>query len=229
VEKKRLRHIAFYQQKRLFGKDALKIKWCGRVTGISTVKRQVLLPDEKNHPRADNDYYKISFGELRELDAPVVSQRPRRILFIPTARKRLETARELNDIFLESPIEERLWTAFKYEGIEAERQYRVDTSTGSHCRLDFALFSKKRNIGIECDGAAYHTKPEDVKNDAQRDHKLRQLGWKMLRYSTSEINNRLDHCLREIRRTVNHYGGLRYVSDGTMYHLDTDGQLRLFG
>jgi hypothetical protein len=44
-----------------------------------------------------------------------------------------------------------------------------------------------------------------------------------------KINNRLDHCLREIRRTVNHYGGLRYVSDGTIYHLDSDGQLRLFG
>jgi hypothetical protein len=57
-----------------------------------------LLPQEKDHPRALEDYFKIKLGELPQ---PVISRRWRRITFISTSLSRLKKLR-INDLFMKA-------------------------------------------------------------------------------------------------------------------------------
>lgn len=104
VRDKKLKYIAFYQTK-IFGEDAFKIEWYGKVKNISVVKRKELFPNLEYDPKAENEYYKIEFDELQKLPQPIISRLHRRVLFITTTFKQFESAKELNDVFKESAIE----------------------------------------------------------------------------------------------------------------------------
>ena len=114
VINKSLKHIAFYHTKE-FGQDAYRIRWYGEVKNISIVKRKELLPEIQNDPKANDEYYKIGFGELHSRAVPIISRRPRRILFIPTTLWHFQRASEINEVFHESPLEEEFWEALRDE------------------------------------------------------------------------------------------------------------------
>ncbi len=210
-----LNYLAFYQTK-LFADEAFSIRWFGEVQRISVVKRKELLPDLKLDPKADNEYFKIEFDNLQLLPEPIVSHRLRRILFISTTLRRFQTAKEINDVFQESPIEETVWDALKSEKITAERQYLVGTDK-QFFYLDFALFCKDRNIDVECDGDTFHSKPDDVKRDKKRNNLLESLGWSVLRFTTDEIFNHLKETITLMKQTINRYGGLEEINDPSMF------------
>lgn len=72
---------------------------------------------------------------------------------------------------LESPIEERFSNhLFKYlrANVEIIPQLDIETSNGQF-RVDFALKSENRLIGIECDGEEYHDSEENKIRDEWRD------------------------------------------------------------
>src|SRR5512136_2406734 len=62
------------------------------------VTRRDLLPEQPDHPRADQRYYKLSLGKLIELPHPIPSRSLRRITFVLTNGKRLNEAWEINDL-----------------------------------------------------------------------------------------------------------------------------------
>ena len=103
VRDKKLKYIGFYQTK-IFGENAFKIEWYGKVKNISVVKRKVLFPNLMDVPKAENEYYKIEFNKLIKLPSPIISRRDRRVLFITTTFKGFKSAKELNDVFKESAI-----------------------------------------------------------------------------------------------------------------------------
>ena len=47
--------------------DAFSIRWYAQVRGHELVTRRDLLPDEPDHPRAEQRYYKLQLGKLVEL------------------------------------------------------------------------------------------------------------------------------------------------------------------
>src|SRR3972149_1587657 len=229
VRDKKLKYIAFYQTK-IFGENAFKIEWHGEVKNISVVKRKKLFPNLEHDPKAENDYYKIEFDELQKLPSPIISRRHRRVPFITTTFKQFKSGKELNDVFKESAIEEKLWEEMKSKGINAERQYMI-VKDENMFYLDFAIFTKERNIDVECDSDKYHTKKEDIKRDKQRNNILESLGWAVLRYTADDIENNLDKCILVVKETVGRYGGLQDASDKSKYRdLDEDNgnQLLLF-
>ena len=224
-----IRFLAFYHTK-VFGDQAFAVRWYGEVNRITVARRRELLPDLQNDPKADHEYYKIEFHELRPLPEPIVSRRWRRILFISTTFLRFREAKEINDVFHESPLEEMFWEALKAERIEAERQYQVGTGN-QFFYLDFALFCRDRNIDIECDGDEYHSKIEDVKRDKKRNNLLESLGWAVLRFSYSEIRENMAEAIRLTKATINQYGGLQYMNDPRVFRRMTTGsdpQINLF-
>lgn len=223
-----LKHIAFYHTQE-FGRDAHCIRWYAEVKHITIVKRKELLPELPNDPKADDDYYKIQFGELRARSEPIFSRRPRRILFIPTTSWHFQQANEINDVFCESPLEERFWRALKHEEITAERQY-LFAMDGRTFYLDFALFCRDRNIDVECDGDSFHLVEQNVKRDKKRNNILESFGWSVLRFTTDEIQLDLGEVLKRIKKTVNQLGGLQDTLDQKIYRCLDDGspQLRLF-
>lgn len=93
-------YIAFYFGRR-FGDDKWAIHFYARNNGHELVRRIDLLPEEANHPRANDIYYKIQIGELKRLERPIISLRWRRILFIHTTWDRFQAAAEINDLLIE--------------------------------------------------------------------------------------------------------------------------------
>lgn len=125
VRDKKIRYLALDQGKQ-FKDYPSQIQWYGEVKKITVHQRIELFPEENHDPHANDDYYRIEFAEVHKLPQPIRAIRPRRIHFITTVFDRLIHAKELNDVFLESPIEEKFWEALKSEDIDAERQFIID-------------------------------------------------------------------------------------------------------
>jgi len=226
VTGKSLQHIAFYHTKE-FDQNAHSIRWHGEVKNISIVKRKELLPETPHDQKAEHDYYKIEFGELQALPEPIISRRPRRILFIPTTLSHFQRTREINEVFYESPLEEDFWKVLRDEKIDAERQYLFEAERKKFC-LDFALFCKLRNIDVECDGDNFHLEANAVKRDKQRNNILESFGWSVLRFTTEDIQKHLSEAIKQIKQTANQLGGLQEIFDQKVFRYFDDGsQLRL--
>ena len=145
------RWLAFYQTK-VFGLEAYAINYYAVVRDSRIVSRTDLFPDTpRDHPKANRRYYQLLLGDLQSLPQPIVSRRWRRIVFIPTTLKKFEAAVEINDLWDESPLEDRLWAIFKQVRIRAERQYAVEIEDRTYF-LDFAIFCNEGKIDIETDG-----------------------------------------------------------------------------
>ncbi len=65
--------------------------------------------------------------------------------------------------------------------------------------LDFAIVSRLGRIVVECDEHDFHERTkEQAKHDRQRDRALQLLGWKVLRFTGSEIYADAHECVAEI-------------------------------
>ena len=62
--------------------------------------------------------------------------------------------------------------------------------------LDFAIVDKK--IDIECDGEVWHKPNND--RDRKRNWVLRNRGWKILRFSGTEITKDINACIDKIKQ-----------------------------
>lgn len=125
-------YLAFYFGSK-FGEEKWAIHYYARRAGHELVRRRDLLPDEPDHPRADDIYYKVQVEDLRKLAQPIVSLRWRRVTFVHTTWDRFRDATEINDLFIEGgPYVDRLYATLKDRGIRAERDYRVDDDTAEH-------------------------------------------------------------------------------------------------
>jgi hypothetical protein len=99
--------LAFYQTK-VFGREAHLVRYYARVSGIRQVFRWQLFPKEAPDDKAHKLYYQLMLSPLRELPHPIFSRRWRRIVFIPTTWAKFIRAAEINDLYDESPLEDRL-------------------------------------------------------------------------------------------------------------------------
>lgn len=83
------------------------------------------------------------------------------------------------EVIIESPLEEEVFDELK------ERGYDVRTQVGvSGYRIDLAIYDKKFSryiLGIECDGAAYHSTKSARERDFFRQRYLESRGWKIHR------------------------------------------------
>jgi very-short-patch-repair endonuclease len=129
-------------------------------------------------------------------------------VFIPTTWARFAKAVEINDLYDESPLEDLLWAQFKRLNILAERQEFVTVGKRNYS-LDFAIYCAKSNLDIETDGDFYHANPEKSVEDNIRNNDLEAAGWKVLRFSTSQIREEMaTYCVPNITKTIRNLGGL---------------------
>lgn len=97
----------------------------------------------------------------------------------------------------ESPIEQAFWATWREmhdEGcvpLGLLPQYCV-----LNYRLDFALPDLR--IAIELDGHDYHKTKEQRGRDAQRDRALQTEGWRVLRFTGSEVHADPRRCIEEV-------------------------------
>lgn len=206
--------LAFYQTQ-VFGDEAHAVHFYARVRSIRKARRSDLFPGELPNPKSDRLYYQIHLEALRRLPNPIVSPRWRRILFIPTTWAKFTRAKQLNDLFDDSPLEDLLWSELKQLDIPAERQWLVQVGEKNYL-LDFAVFCNDGSIAIETDGDSYHVGVEPAAKDRRRDNDLTTAGWRILRFNGAELKERMaEYCIPEITSTVNRLGSLLAETEET--------------
>ena len=203
-------YLGFYFPK-VFGEEMqYKVNFYAKVKKVETVKRIELFPEEKEHKRADKDYFQFHLEKIKILSNPIPSIRWRRIVHIPTSCEKLFAAKEINDLYDTSPLEEKMYLEMKKRKIASERQFYVKVGRRFYC-LDFGIFCKKGDIDVECDGEKYHTLPDALARDRQRNNQLASFDWRVLRFSGKEINQSIKNCFKIIEKTIGSLGGISEV------------------
>lgn len=204
--KRRPDFVAFYQTL-AFGREGKAICYYAPVKKFSVATRQKLLPEERNHPRAGNRYYKVELGPPKKTPRRIENRSRRRISFGFTTLGKLLKAAEVSHLFGISPIEEMMRKALRRRRIPASHEYCVMHRRRCRYRLDFAIFCKKGKIAVECDSEKWHLQKAQRIRDRARDCWLKSRGWTVLHFSGTDIRDDLNDCIAVIKRTVRKLGG----------------------
>ncbi|MCS7061226.1 MAG: hypothetical protein RMN25_08660 [Anaerolineae bacterium] len=89
--------LAFYLTA-AFDDEKWAIHEYAAVRGHELVRRIDLFPDQPDHPRAYDLYYKMQLGPLQRLPRPIPSLKWRRITFIQTSGDRLLSALDVSEL-----------------------------------------------------------------------------------------------------------------------------------
>jgi hypothetical protein len=95
------------------------------VRGHELATRAELLRDEKDHPRANEEYFKIQLGGLEKLREPIRADKWKRLTFLYSTGEYLLNAKLLNDLVVQSEERDILWKNLR-ERAENEQLYKVD-------------------------------------------------------------------------------------------------------
>jgi len=183
-------YVAFYFAA-AFGEQKWAVHYYARRLGHELVTRRDLLPDEPNHPRAGEPYYKLQLGPLQKREPPIISLRWRRIAFILTTWDRFQAAEEINDLFAEGDeFVDRLYHALRESDLAPERRYPMREG-GVEYVADLALPCREAVLAVSVPGN------EDAPPGA-------------LRFAPDAVRTDLDGCLQSIRREVVRRGGVYY-------------------
>lgn len=118
----------------------------------------------------------------------------------------------------ESPLERNLLKALTRNNINVELQLRINKdNTISHFPEsvdsekiltipDFYLETENKKICIYTDGHTYHERTEyQAVRDRSIDRELQNLGYLVLRYTTSEIKQKLEDVVKDIKKAMGVY------------------------
>ncbi|MDO8521599.1 MAG: DUF559 domain-containing protein [bacterium] len=203
--KQRFTHVAFYQPA-LFGRESKRICYYARVRKIEKVKRIELLPKEPDHPRAQNDYCKITLCEIKKLTHPVKNIIPRRISFGFTSLKKLLSARDILELYGVPKTEQIMGSELKRRGIEIVAEHTISVENKRY-RIDIAIFCRNGRIAVECDNTKAHSGKVQRAKDKAKDAALKRHGWRVIRLTEKNILKRLDSCMRRIEKAVQNLDG----------------------
>ncbi len=182
-------YLAFYLS-RAFGENRWSICDYAEVRGHELTKRRELMPDQPDHPRADELYYKLQLGPLERREPPIRSKRGRRILFLWTKGDKFTTAQELNDLFHKGPAQDRLWEALKGTDLDIERQMLVHEGR-SRYRVDFLVYCLRGRLAVVLGNLpAGYTPGRD---------------WRMMAIAEDELE-RIEHVVVRIKRQAAELG-----------------------
>jgi hypothetical protein len=191
--------IALYQTGAITAGLASAIELWGQITEITPQLRRQILPNEPDHPAADELYHVVRVAETKRLERPIVCRRPRRVTFIRTNRDRLLNAVEINDLVIGSDAEERLWKSL--ENLQAERKYFMRVSDVM-MEVDFALFQQNTTVGIIVAPDAPTPPASAPAFTPESTPESTDDTWRILRFSPNRLQSDFAGCLQEILSLV---------------------------
>lgn len=183
-------YLAFYLPS-AFGERKWTIDTYAPVRGHELARRRDLFPQESEHPRADELYYKLQLGRLEKREPPIKSKRGRRVLFVWTTWEKFANATEFNDLFDRTPAHDKLWNLLKGDALDIEREIMIKEGR-SRYRVDFLIYCPKGEISISIGG--------DMKR-AQASRKRR-----LFYFTPNDIQEHFDRVLTEIRHAAHEMG-----------------------
>ncbi|MDT8899422.1 hypothetical protein QYE77_14245 [Thermanaerothrix sp. 4228-RoL] len=131
-------YLAFYQTAAFSPDERWRINYISPVYGHELTWRRELLRDEPNHPRADEEYYKIQIGPLQRLPQPIVAENWRRLTFLYTTGELLSRAHRLQDLALEGEERVLVWRSLR-ERAAHQHTYNAATLPEGISNLDAVM------------------------------------------------------------------------------------------
>jgi hypothetical protein len=184
--------LAFYQTGAFKARgEAHAVTYFAPTRRYQLLTRGELLPDEENHPRAQDYYFRIQVGPLERLMRPVPAATMRRITFIHTTLAQLLQAEDVRDLFLQDDPFERLWQALR----DARLRPLPNRIVGDR-PLDITLRARGGYLGINCD--------ETTRTNEQS---LRHERWSFVTLAPQDIEHDMNGCLRRIGAALIDLGG----------------------
>ena len=119
-------YLAFYQTGAFGEANRWRIEYLAEVLGHELTTRLRLFSDEPDHPRAKEEYYRISIGPLIHLPQPILAGRWRRVTFLYTTGAYLRNAREINDLVVHSEERQILWRSLRERALQSGQYQATD-------------------------------------------------------------------------------------------------------
>ncbi len=106
-------YLAFYQTNASAPGEAGKINYCAQVRGHELTTRAEIIKDEPDHPRAHEEYFKISIGPLTPLPHPIEATNWKRITFFYTTGEYLLQAKAIQELVVHQDERTTLWRSLR--------------------------------------------------------------------------------------------------------------------
>ncbi|MCJ7622120.1 MAG: hypothetical protein MUO76_01360 [Anaerolineaceae bacterium] len=110
-------YLAFYQT----GAFGEAHRWCiesfAEVHGHELTTRLELFRDQPDHPRAQEEYFKIQLGPIQNLPKPVLAQKWKRITFLYTTGELIQKAETVSDLVVRSQERKILWRSLRERAV----------------------------------------------------------------------------------------------------------------
>ena len=192
--------LAFYQTGAFPQDERWAVRWIAAVRGYHLATRRELIPEQPEHPRAGERYYRVDLGELTALPHPVPSRRLRRITFIRSTLERLLAAQEINDLWIRTPTQERLWGAMQAAGLADEVEHEYPLIDDLPYTADFALFAETERVALFVAGDA-QPPIGNIREGISLDYLLARGGWRIVTVDVSDPAS-IARCLATIRELL---------------------------
>ncbi len=108
-------YLAFYQPA-AFQDRRWRIEFLAPVMGYELTTRVELLREEFDHPRADEEYFKVQLGTVQPLRQPIGAGDWKRFTFLYTTGEYFRGAKMLTDLTVAPAERRRLWKALRERG-----------------------------------------------------------------------------------------------------------------
>lgn len=126
-------YLAFFLSGSVFKEQSGGIHYFARYSGLELVYRRDLLPNQPEHERAHERYYKVTVEPLQLKTPPVLNADKRVITFIRTTWDRFTQARTISDLYSSSDyFVDRIYHALRHRGIRSDRYWEAESKDYSY-------------------------------------------------------------------------------------------------
>ena len=112
--------LAFYQPASFGDDHKWCIEWAAPVRGHELTTRAELFKDQRDHPHAGEEYFKIQLGPLVSLPTPVQAGSWKRVTFLYTTGERLLNSALVNELTVHDEERVVLWQALRERAMQAQ-------------------------------------------------------------------------------------------------------------
>ena len=120
--------LLFYQTGKFPKGHASIIEAFAEVKGYELTTRSDLIRNEPDHPRANEEYYKINLGPINFLSSPIQAVTWKRITFFYTLGNLVNQAKIINDLVVSSDERDILWKTIRERSLAGYSE-KIDDST----------------------------------------------------------------------------------------------------
>ena len=116
-------YLAFYQPASFGDGHRWQIEHFAALRGHELLRRADLFRDEADHPRAQEEYFKMQVGALQSLPTPILAGKVKRLTFLYTTGALFSKAETVSDLVVSADERKGLWRALRERASEADHYH----------------------------------------------------------------------------------------------------------